>query len=134
MLSRPAIRYAALALVAVTAAAPASWRAEPVMWPRTRGALAFEPGSGRTYVFGGNRQQQQSTGTDAIWAWDGTTWSAVGTMPALQTAPSVAYDQARQRFVAAWPSGPIMRWDPPNWTLLQGGPLLSSGDQPRLVY
>src|SRR5262245_62714683 len=101
------------------------------MWPRTPRALVFEPGSGRAYVFGGNRQ---STGNDTIWAWDGTTWSAVGTLPALQDAPSVAYDRARQRFVAAWDAGPIMRWDPPNWTLLQGGPQLSSGDQPRLVY
>ncbi len=63
-------------------------------------AMAYNPSTGKTYVYGG---YDSMTGQlfDDLWAWDGKTWAQVATdvRPPARSAAGLAYDPARKSLI-----------------------------------
>src|SRR5262245_64252509 len=94
-----AARFLWLATLAVSAAAQTDWR--PLLGvnePRAGHAMAPDPGTGRTLVFGGSKD-------NTLWAatalWDGVRWTRLNppVEPSPRTGPAMAADLARGRIV-----------------------------------
>ena len=67
--------------------------------PRSNHALAYNPSTGKTYVFGGTDMNQQLF--DDLWEWDGTTWAEVVTdvRPPARSDAGLAYDPVRKSLI-----------------------------------
>jgi hypothetical protein len=67
--------------------------------PRSNHALAYNPTTGKTYVFGGLDINQQPF--DDLWEWDGTTWTKVTTdvRPSARSDAGLAYDPVRKSLI-----------------------------------
>ena len=67
--------------------------------PRSNHALAYNPATGKTYVFGGVDFNQQPF--DDLWEWDGTTWTEVITdvQPPARSDAGLAYDPVRKSLI-----------------------------------
>jgi len=66
---------------------------------RYRHAMAFYPGTGKTYVFGG--QDSKAEMLDDLWEWDGSSWSEVAgdPRPAARGNTAMAYDPTRKSLI-----------------------------------
>jgi MYXO-CTERM domain-containing protein len=67
--------------------------------PRSNHALAYNPTTGKTYVFGGIDAMQQAF--DDLWEWDGKTWTKVITTagPSARSDAGLAYDPVRKSLI-----------------------------------
>ena len=67
--------------------------------PRSNHALAYNPSTGKTYVFGGIDSMQNAF--DDLWEWDGKTWTEVVTdvRPSARSDAGLAYDPARKSLI-----------------------------------
>jgi MYXO-CTERM domain-containing protein len=67
--------------------------------PRSNHALAYNPSTGKTYVFGGVDMNQQPF--DDLWEWDGKTWAEVTTdvRPSARSDAGLAYDPVRNSLI-----------------------------------
>ena len=66
---------------------------------RYRHAMAFNPATGKTYVFGGQDSTAQML--DDLWEWDGSVWSQVSSdvRPSARGNTAMAYDPARKSLI-----------------------------------
>lgn len=74
-------------------------------------AMAYDPATGKTYMFGGiDPTWKQGTLAD-LWEWDGSTWTQVSTSqnPGARMDAAMAYDPARQSLILfggnSWTTG-----------------------------
>ena len=67
--------------------------------PRSNHALAYNPATGKTYVFGGIDINQQPF--DDLWEWDGKTWTQVvaDVRPPARSDAGLAYDPVRKSLI-----------------------------------
>jgi len=67
--------------------------------PRSNHALAYNPSTGMTYVFGGMDMNQQPF--DDLWEWDGKTWVEVAAdvRPPARSDAGMAYDPVRKSLI-----------------------------------
>ena len=67
--------------------------------PRTNHALAYNPSTAKTYVFGGMDMNQQAF--DDLWEWDGKTWAEVAAdvRPPARSDAGLAYDPVRKSLI-----------------------------------
>jgi MYXO-CTERM domain-containing protein len=74
-------------------------------------AMAYNPTTGKVYVFGGVDPMLKSTALSDLWEWDGTQWTKVLTdqSPPERIDGAIAYDPARQSLIAfggnSWTTG-----------------------------
>jgi len=66
---------------------------------RYRHAMAFNPATGKTYVFGGQDSMAQML--DDLWEWDGSAWSQISSAvrPSARGNTAIAYDPARKSLI-----------------------------------
>jgi hypothetical protein len=66
---------------------------------RYRHAMAFNPATGKTYVFGGQDSTAQML--DDLWEWDGSAWSQISSAvrPSARGNTAMAYDPARKSLI-----------------------------------
>jgi hypothetical protein len=67
--------------------------------PRSNHALAYNPNTAKTYVFGGVDMMQNAF--DDLWEWDGKTWTEVAAdvRPSARSDAGLAYDPARKSLI-----------------------------------
>jgi MYXO-CTERM domain-containing protein len=67
--------------------------------PRTNHAMAYNPATAKTYIFGGYDINGQLL--NDLWQWDGKTWAQVSTGggPAGRSEAAMAYDPARKSLI-----------------------------------
>ena len=87
----PASEVAAWKKVAVTSS--------PIS--RANAAVAYNPSTGKTYVYGGNDTTNYDNRLTDMWAWDGTTWSELTSpvTPPARECSAMAYDPARKSII-----------------------------------
>ena len=63
-------------------------------------AMAYNPATGKTYIFGGYDSNSGQAFND-LWEWDGKTWAQVITdvQPPVRTGPGLAYDPVRKSLI-----------------------------------
>ena len=78
-------------------------RTAPLDLPSVRSnhAMAYNPSTGKVYVFGGYQSNMTTTALDDLWAWDGTTWAQVATAggPMARGDAGLAYDPVRKSLI-----------------------------------
>ncbi len=116
--------------------------------PRDGTNLVYDPGAGRTLMFGGTATGCSTTGNTCadLWAWDGNSWellhkwseSAPDASPAPRSYFAMTYDALRRRtlvFGGQGASGEFLgdtwAWDGAAWTLVCGGSAPACGPSPR---
>jgi hypothetical protein len=106
-------------------------RTPPLDVPTTRygQAMAYNPSTGKTYIFGGY-DTMSGQSLDDLWEWDGKTWTqeAASTRPPARTDAGLAYDPARKSLIlfggsdyyASTTYGDTWEWDSTRkWTQLK---------------
>lgn len=121
-----------------------TWTRRLVAGPSARysHAQAYDPGNGRTLVFGGTAGNLLELGD--TWSWDGQQWSQLAppTSPPPNYTPSMAFDRARQRMmlletqllvspIRTLGTTELWEFDGVTWTLLDQRPDVG---QQRIVY
>ena len=96
----------------------------PMIWYY---ALAYNPPTGKTYVFGG--QSSKSNALNDFWMWDGEAWSQIvaATSPPARQGAALAYDPARKSLILYGGTNPddignnlVDTWE---WTEAKGWPI-----------
>jgi hypothetical protein len=74
---------------------------DPVPDPRSSHAMAYNPATGKTYVFGGTDPMMSANEFADLWEWDGARWSKVATetSPSVRSSAAMAYDPARKNLI-----------------------------------
>jgi hypothetical protein len=67
---------------------------------RSGQAMAYNPSTGKTYIFGGSEMMSGQSLND-LWEWDGKTWAQVAAdaRPPARTDSALAYDPARKSLI-----------------------------------
>ena len=110
-------------LLGAALTAQSQWIPTPVMWPRSFHAMAVDPVTSTTHVFGG---AQANTNFGEVWTFDGSAW-AHSTPPPTGTPNQIAYDSIRDRFVAVLAGNLVAEWDRVQWTITPQPNSFSSG-------
>jgi len=78
--------------------------------PRSNSAMAYNPTTGKTYVFGGMDIMQVPF--DDLWEWDGKTWTKVATTdgPSARSDAGLAYDPVRKSLILYGGQGDSMAY------------------------
>ncbi|MBN2575859.1 MAG: hypothetical protein JXP73_14930, partial [Deltaproteobacteria bacterium] len=83
-------------------------RTSPLDLPseRSNHAMAYNPSTGKTYVFGGY-ENMKGQALDDLWEWNGSTWALVPTKqrPPARGDAGLAYDPARESLILFGGSG-----------------------------
>jgi hypothetical protein len=81
---------------------------------RANAAAAFNPSTGKTYVYGGNDVTAWSNLLTDMWAWDGKTWTELTSpmTPPLRESSAMAYDPARGSLILYGGEFPSSSLDP----------------------
>jgi hypothetical protein len=99
-------------------------RIEPIDFPlpRRNHAMAYNPSTGKTYVFGGSNPYTGEILAD-LWAWDGQTWARLlaDQGPSARVESAMAYDPAREALIlyggrSSFTSDPLSLSDTWEWT------------------
>ena len=69
--------------------------------PRTEHAMAYNPATGKVYMFGGRGDQSSQASLNDFWEWDGKAWTQVVTSngPAAAYGAALAYDPVRKSLI-----------------------------------
>ena len=112
---------------------------------RSNHAMAYNPSTGKTYVFGGYMNNMVTTmALDDLWEWNGSTWAEVAAdiRPPARGDAGLAYDPARKSLIlfggSSYPGnsypGSGVYGDTWEWTSAKGWVQLATVGNPDALY
>ena len=101
---------------------------------RTNHAMAYNPATGKIYVFGG--YDMMGYQLDDLWEWDGKIWAEVATdvRPPARSDAAMSYDPARKSLILYGGTGSFIYGDTWEWSSSRGWTQLNPTSSPDPLY